>query len=149
MFFKVLTILSSVIILAIGSAANADGLADATAGQAALQSGNNDAAISLFNRAIASGALQGEFLELAYNCRGRAYLGKQNYWAAISDLDQARRLDPGDSDAQSNLVVAISAVQPADMVPDQSASRVLGKLGKSLLKGALSGIAQGLSQQSQ
>ena len=141
--------LTVVISLIIGPPTWAGGLDDASAGLAALRSGDNDTAIASFSRAISSGALQGDNLELAYSSRGRAFLGKHDYWAAISDLDRARQMAPDDQDAQFALIQAIAALQPADLVPEQSAGRIWSKIGRALLKGTADGIAEGLTQPQQ
>jgi tetratricopeptide (TPR) repeat protein len=132
-----------VLALALGlaaSAAQSGPLDDANAGLAALQSGDNDGAIALFDRALQSGRLRGDDLEFAYAARGQAYLNKRDLPDAIVDLDKARQMKPDDKDAQTSLVAAICAAQPAALIPGQNAGRVIGRL----LGGA---ITQGLTGQ--
>jgi tetratricopeptide (TPR) repeat protein len=112
---------------------------DANAGLAALQAGDNDGAIALFDRAIASGRLRGDDLEFAYAARGEAYLNKKDLPDAIVNLDRARQMKPDDKDAQVALVTAICAAQPAALVPGQNAGRVVGRLLGGMLAAGLGG----------
>jgi tetratricopeptide (TPR) repeat protein len=77
----------------------ADPLGDAKAGLEALNRGDNDAAIRLFNRAIESGALAPSDRELALVKRAEAYAAEGNGVLALADLDQAQQLDPNDQQA--------------------------------------------------
>jgi tetratricopeptide (TPR) repeat protein len=77
----------------------ADPLGDAKAGLEALNRGDNDAAIGLFNRAIESGALAPSDRELALVKRAEAYAAEGNGMLALADLDQAQQLDPNDRQA--------------------------------------------------
>jgi tetratricopeptide (TPR) repeat protein len=111
-------------------------LEDANAGLAAMQSGDNDGAIALFNRALESGRLRGDDLEFAYAARGQAHLNKHDLPDAIADLDKARQMKPDDKDAQASLVVAICTAQPAALIPGQNAGKVIGRLlGGAILAG--------------
>jgi tetratricopeptide (TPR) repeat protein len=77
----------------------ADPLGDAKAGLEALNRGDNDAAIRLFNRAIESSALAPSDRELALVKRAEAYAAEGNGMLALADLDQAQQLDPNDQQA--------------------------------------------------
>jgi len=81
---------------------------DANAAETALGQGDNDTAIRLFTRAIASGQLSADDRESAYAERGKAYLAKGNLAAAISDLRHAVQMKPGDADAQQTLAAALA-----------------------------------------
>jgi tetratricopeptide (TPR) repeat protein len=119
------------------SGARAGPLDDANAGLAALQSGDNDGAIALFDRALASGRLRGDDLEFAYAARGQAYLNKKDLPNAILNLDKARQMKPDDKDAQVALVLAICSAQPAGSIPGQNVGRALGHL---LVGGLVAGL---------
>jgi len=148
-------------VLACASAAHANGPDDANAGLAALNAGDYDRAISLFDRALASGQIQGDDTEVAFACRGRAYLKKGDYASAIVDLDRARRIKPDDTDAQNDLVAALADTIPLSSIPGAprnasiSASRpaakpnALGGLLGALVAGAVAGVQQGLQNADQ
>jgi tetratricopeptide (TPR) repeat protein len=97
----------------------ADGASDGNAGLEALNQGDYDAAIAHFTRAIKYGGLSPDDEEFAYANRGRAYLKKADYSAAVADLDRARQMKPDDNDAQGCLVVALQAEIPPDSIPDR------------------------------
>jgi tetratricopeptide (TPR) repeat protein len=130
--------------LLIATSAHASAAQDGNAGLDALNSGDYDRAISLFTRALNSRELGGDDREFAYANRGRAYLKKGDLSSAIVDLDQARRAKPDDVDAQDDLVVALSAKLPAASIPGLPKRSIWGELGRSLLQGALAGIAAGV-----
>ena len=101
----------------IGGGAKANGSDDGNAGLAALKSGDYDRAIALLSRALGSGGLQGDDREFGLASRGKAYLMKRDYSAAIVDLDAARRLKPDDDDAQADLLAAVAARAPVSAIP--------------------------------
>jgi tetratricopeptide (TPR) repeat protein len=135
--------------LAAASAAHAAGADDANAGLDALKAGNYPQATARFTSAINSGDLQGDDKEFAYAARGRAYLKSGNLEAAIPDLDKARRMKPDDSDAQTDLIAALTAALPVVSMPGLPKPSFWGELGKSLLLGAAAGIASGLENDDQ
>jgi hypothetical protein len=95
--------------LSLATTAHANGIADGTAGIAALNNGAYDEAIRLFTRAIKLGHLPPTDREAAYLDRGLAYMSEGQYRSAVADLRAALKLKPDDADAQSNLQVALSA----------------------------------------
>jgi tetratricopeptide (TPR) repeat protein len=129
--------------LAFATSASAGGIDDGNAGLAALKSGDNDAAINLFTRALGSRDLKGDDREFAYANRGQAYLNKVDYPDAIADLDKAREMKPDDTDAQTALLTALSSELPANLVPGQSAKTMVGQFGRLLGKAIVNGMAQG------
>lgn len=81
------------------SPARADGLSDAKAGLEAFNRGDNDGAVRLFTKALASGELTRSDQELAYFYRAQAHAAENDRASALADLDQAQKLDPGDQEA--------------------------------------------------
>ena len=135
--------------LAVGFAAQANGVDDGNAGLTALQNGDNDTAIAMFTRALDAGGLKGDDREFAYANRGKAFLNKGDFSSAIADLDKARRMKPDDVDAQNDLVTAVSRTLPATLLPGQSARSVFRQLGRSLGQAVVQGVANGLAQGAQ
>jgi tetratricopeptide (TPR) repeat protein len=88
------------------SPAWASGLDDEQAGKTAFQRGNNEEAIRLLTRAIASGELSQKNLIRAYINRGNAWFSKSDYDKAIADFTKAIEIDPKDADAHYNRGVA-------------------------------------------
>jgi tetratricopeptide (TPR) repeat protein len=78
----------------------ADPVADAQAGQEALNKGDLNTAIAMFSRAIDSRALPRQGLESAYVERATAYAGQHKYDLALADLDLALAISPDDPDAR-------------------------------------------------
>lgn len=147
--------------LAVGPSARAGPMEDGNAGLTALEGGQYEEAIGLFSRAIDSGALKGDDLELGLGMRGRAYLKKGDLSLAIVDLDRARRMKPDDADAQTDLVAALEAKAPASAIPGapkliaasnpaatssqaKPKSNFLHDLGQALVSGAVAGLQAGL-----
>ena len=93
-----LTLIMSVAIAAGG--AQADPIADAGAGQDALNKGDLNTAIGMFSRAIDSHGLPRAGLESAYVERATAYAGLHRYDLALADLDFAQQISPDDPDAR-------------------------------------------------
>jgi tetratricopeptide (TPR) repeat protein len=83
----------------IDGVACADPVADGNAGLAALNRGDNAAAIQLLTRALQSGALAPSDRELAYVRRAQAELASGAKPAALADANQALTLDASDADA--------------------------------------------------
>src|ERR1700722_7914148 len=81
-------------------AACADPIADASAGQDALNKGDLSGAINLFTRAIDSRSLPRAGLESAYVERATAYAGLHRYDLALADLDFAQTISPDDPDGR-------------------------------------------------
>jgi tetratricopeptide (TPR) repeat protein len=135
--------------MALATAAQANPIDDGNAGLTALQNGDNDQAIALFTRALASGGLKGDDREFAYANRGKAYLNKFDISDAIADLDRARQMKPDDVDAQTNLISAISQTLPATLLPGQSAKSLFGQFGAAVGQAVVKGVAQGLAQSGQ
>jgi len=142
-------VISMVLLLGSATLAHANALDDGNDGLKALQNGDNDTAINLFTRALKSGQLKGDDREFAYANRGKAYLNKGDLSDAVVDLDAARQMKPDDTDAQNDLVKAVSLQLPATMLPGQSAKSVLGQAGSLFGKALLKGIQAGIAQQGQ
>jgi tetratricopeptide (TPR) repeat protein len=68
--------------------------------------GSGDAAIADCTRAIESGQFTGQELAVKFSNRGVEWRIKQDYARAISDYDEAIRLDPDYADAYYNRCVA-------------------------------------------
>jgi lipoprotein NlpI len=64
-------------------------LADAQAGAEAAQRHNPDMAVTLYDKAIEAGTLNGETLAEVYKARGLAHLQKQDWDAAEQDFNEA------------------------------------------------------------
>ena len=88
----------------------------AQAGLSALQAQNYARAIDLLSRAIDSGQLANEDIELALFSRGQAYELQGGYALAAQDLDAALQIKPDDSDAQFAFVDSLSKL-PAPNPP--------------------------------
>lgn len=141
---KVMLVGAAILLLA-APAARADANQDGSAALAALNAGDNDRAIMLFTRAIASHQLDHDDQEFAVANRGRAYAKEGRVAEAIDDLDEARRMKPDDVDAQNDLVTILAAKLPADQIPGLPKATFWQSLGQSLLQGAAAGIAAGLA----
>jgi tetratricopeptide (TPR) repeat protein len=87
--------------LLMAGSALADPLADAKAGLAALNSGDNPAAVRLLTSALASGRLTLTDRELAYVKRAQAYLAMEEGAKALADSSHALDLDPKDAEASA------------------------------------------------
>jgi tetratricopeptide (TPR) repeat protein len=127
----------------------ASGVDDGNRGLQALNQGEYDQAISLFNHAIKYGRLSDEDKEFAYANLGRAYYKKGDNWSAIVNLDTARQLKPDDTDAQNDLLAVLQQEMPADSIPNRPKESFWHSLGQALLQGALDGIKNGLQQNNQ
>jgi len=136
-------LLAAALLAAFPAAASADAVDDGNQGLAALQQGDAASAIADFSRAIASGQLQGDDAEFAYANRGKAYMIKADYDAAVDDLAFACQMKPDDLDAQSELQSALQAEIPANTIPHRPKANFLQALGAALLAGAMAGIAAG------
>jgi tetratricopeptide (TPR) repeat protein len=94
----------------------AQAIADATAGLAALNRSAPGEAIPLFTRAIESGALANDQVELAYLSRGKAYLLGLEHKKAIADLNAALHLNPADQEAQTAFSNALMGLRSTEVV---------------------------------
>jgi len=110
-------------------------LAAALAGPAAAQqgpqdlcaTGSGDVAIAACTQAIESGRFRGHELALKFSNRGVEWRLKQDYARAISDYDEAIRLDPDYADAYYNRCVAYNRQRKYDRaLPDCSKAIALG-----------------------
>lgn len=135
--------------LAAAPVAYADAADDGDAGLAAYNAGDYAQAVALFSRALASGQLHGDDKELATASRGRAYLKAGNVSLAIVDLDRARRMKPSDTDAQNDLVTALSTKLPADQIPGLPKASFWSQLGAAAVQAVADGITQSLQENSQ
>jgi lipoprotein NlpI len=81
------------------AAAAATGYDDFAQGLSALNSGDNDRALSSFSAALAAGDLNANFVPTAYFDRGRLYLAKKECALAAADLTAAIKLRPDYLDA--------------------------------------------------
>lgn len=77
--------------------------------------GSGDAAIADCTRAIQSGRYRGHELALRFSNRGVEWRLKQDYARAISDYDEAIRLDPKYADAYYNRCIAYNRTQKYDL----------------------------------
>jgi tetratricopeptide (TPR) repeat protein len=100
-----------------GARGGGNALELAKAGAKAMDSGDYAQAVSLFSRAIGTGRLAGDDLELAYLSRGQAYLKQGDARSAIPDLDQALRSKSDDTDAQAALGEALTKLPPPSPGP--------------------------------
>ncbi|HEY2179964.1 MAG TPA: hypothetical protein VGH15_15445 [Caulobacteraceae bacterium] len=106
-------------------AASADPLSDAKAGLAALNSGDNTAAVRLFTTALDSNRLVRADRELAFVKRSEAWLAMEDATRALGDANRALDLDPQDKEAtaardraQAILAAPASAVAVATPAPE-------------------------------
>jgi tetratricopeptide (TPR) repeat protein len=90
------------LMVCVTSPAWAGGLDDAKAGETAFQRGNDDEAIRLFTRAIASGELSRRDLGIAYYNRGNVWYYKGDYDKAIADYTKAIEINPQYASAYEN-----------------------------------------------
>lgn len=91
------TLLIAVIAASVlGASAKADMIDDC------LQDTDEKKRIDACTQAIESGQWSGPDLAWAYNNRGAAYDDLENFDRALSDLNEALRLDPGDADTLFN-----------------------------------------------
>jgi tetratricopeptide (TPR) repeat protein len=101
----------------------AEALADANAGAQALANGEFTRAVTLFTRAISSGTLGGDNLELAYVSRAQAALAAGDAHQALADAFQALKLKPDDADARPVLTQALQQLRPpAPVAPVDAAT---------------------------
>jgi lipoprotein NlpI len=84
----------------------ASGFDDAQAGITAADKGDNDKAIRLYTKAIASGELSRENLSSVYYNRGIAWDGKGDSDKAIADYTKTIEIDPKNASAYYNRGVA-------------------------------------------
>src|ERR1700692_3310869 len=87
------------VLLLTASTAYANANDDGNAALEALNAGDNDRAVMLFTRAIASHELSRADREFALANRGGAYAKEGRIAEAIDDFDQARKMKPDDTDA--------------------------------------------------
>ena len=99
--------LSTAILALFLSAASAlaGGAEDNEAGRAAAAAGRLDEALSLFDKAIASGELRGQELAQAYNNRGNIHGLLKDPKRSMQDLNQALLLDPDYASAYYNRAI--------------------------------------------
>jgi len=89
-----MVVLSLSLMVCLTSPAWAGGLDDVNAGIAAGEKGDNDEAIRLFTKAIASGELSREDLFITYYNRGLAWAKKRDFDKAIADYTKAIEINP-------------------------------------------------------
>ena len=77
--------------------------------------GSGDAAIADCTRAIQSGRFTGHALAIKFSNRGVEWRLKQDYARAISDYDDAIRLDPQYADAYYNRCIAYNRTQKFEL----------------------------------
>jgi tetratricopeptide (TPR) repeat protein len=95
--------------------------------------GSGDAAIADCTRAIQSGRFTGHALALKFSNRGVEWRIKGDYERAISDYDDAIRLDPKYADAWYNRCIAYNRTQKYDLaLPDCNQAIALGPTANSL-----------------
>ena len=95
--------------------------------------GSGDAAIADCTRAIQSGRYTGHALALKFSNRGVEWRIKGDYERAISDYDDAIRLDPKYADAYYNRCIAYNRQQKYDLaLPDCNQAIALGPSANSL-----------------
>lgn len=82
----------------LSSAAHANAVSDANAGEQALTQGNYSEAVRLFTQAINTKDLSQADRESAHVERAKAYLGLGDKAAALHDLDRAEQFNPNDKD---------------------------------------------------
>ena len=109
-------------LLALASVARAGGVEDGEAGLAALDSGDYDAAIRLFTRAILIGKLSANDSEFAYLKRGAAFEAKGDRDHAVADFRKAVQIKPDDADAQTALQAALSGQSSGGSRPSGQAA---------------------------
>ena len=90
---------------------------DAQAGMEALNGGDFGRAIAMFTRAINSGRLSSDDMELALLSRGKAYLGKGDGRRAVADLTQALHIKADDQEALDALGKAFAQVHAPGIIP--------------------------------
>jgi tetratricopeptide (TPR) repeat protein len=95
--------------------------------------GSGDAAIADCTRAIQSGRFTGHALALKFSNRGVEWRLKGDYERAISDYDDAIRLDPKYADAWYNRCIAYNRTQKYDLaLPDCNQAIALGPSANTL-----------------
>jgi tetratricopeptide (TPR) repeat protein len=95
--------------------------------------GSGDAAIADCTRAIQSGRFTGHALALKFSNRGVEWRLKGDYARAISDYDDAIRLDPKYADAWYNRCIAYNRTQKYDLaLPDCNQAITLGPSANTL-----------------
>jgi tetratricopeptide (TPR) repeat protein len=95
--------------------------------------GSGDAAIADCTRAIQSGRFTGHALALKFSNRGVEWRLKGDYARAISDYDDAIRLDPKYADAWYNRCIAYNRTQKYDLaLPDCNQAIALGPSANTL-----------------
>jgi tetratricopeptide (TPR) repeat protein len=95
--------------------------------------GSGDAAIADCTRAIQSGRFTGHALALKFSNRGVEWRLKGDYARAISDYDEAIRLDPKYADAWYNRCIAYNRQQKYDVaLPDCNQAIALGPSANTL-----------------
>lgn len=94
---------SLVLLLLAMPGSRANSVDDANAGLDALNRGDYATAVQLFTKALEAGELSAADRELAFVKRGQAYLGEHRDDLALTDLDQALKLDPADQEAANLL----------------------------------------------
>jgi lipoprotein NlpI len=98
------------ILFCVAPPAAAGAIDDARAAGIAQEQGDLDAAIRLYDRAIAAGALENQYLAIAYYYRGNIYFARRDYVAAIADYDIAVVLKPDNALAHNNMGNAYNAL---------------------------------------
>ncbi|MGH7025203.1 MAG: CC_3452 family protein [Caulobacteraceae bacterium] len=104
-------------VLALAAAVRADPLDDAKAGLAALDKGDDAAAIRLFTQALDAGSLSRSDEELAHVKRAEAFLASGEAGKALADANRALDIDPRDAEAVAALGRAQAKLNPAPKAP--------------------------------
>ena len=99
---KILRWTSMVVLFGAVAIVQAAALDDVTAGVKAMQRGDNDEAIRLYTKALASGELPPADQALLTTMRGNLWFGKKDNDRAIADYDQAIKLNPNMAETYNN-----------------------------------------------
>jgi tetratricopeptide (TPR) repeat protein len=117
----------------------------AQAGADAMSAGDYARAITLFSRAIDSGRLNSDDVELAYLSRGNARLQRGDYRAAIGDLDNALHRKPDDQEALQAFGQALSnlhAAVPVDGIDAATCNKNFHSVGSFFEGETYTGFAE-------
>jgi tetratricopeptide (TPR) repeat protein len=98
---KHLAITGLVLFLSATAVGHANSVDDATAGVDALNQGDYGKAVQLFTQALSSGDLSAADRESALVTRAEAYFSERRNDLALTDLEQALKLNPHDQEAMN------------------------------------------------